>query len=200
MAIQEFTKTVYVFPIIEAIVPVFMAGYVIFLAHKSVRIFAHLLANFRLLLQKRLQRGMLVHKFPVVYERGILADLLGYFPMAFRELVEACQFTPASRVVVTSEARGIFIKWCAVVTRAFLTIIAIFLPQKRVRIFSYLLPKTLVLIQIGLQRGMFLYEFLVVDQRWIFTKLLADFAVGIQKLIKLSDVPSGGVVVLIARV
>ena len=49
----------------------------LFLTHKSVRVLAQLFAHFRMLLQILLQVTMPFHKFLIVYQRRIPANLLG---------------------------------------------------------------------------------------------------------------------------
>jgi hypothetical protein len=63
-----------------------------FLMHESVRIFLQLLANVRMLLHERLQRGMIFHEFVVVDERRILPNLFGNLAVAVEELVKPREF------------------------------------------------------------------------------------------------------------
>src|SRR6266404_3670954 len=61
---------------------VFMTVEAVLLPHEGVRVFPYFLANSLVLLQVRLQRRVLLVKFFVVYQRGVLAKLLGDFAMA----------------------------------------------------------------------------------------------------------------------
>jgi hypothetical protein len=63
-----------------------------FLMHESVRILLQLLANVRMLLHERLQRGMIFQELIVVYERRILPDLFGNLAVAVEELIKEREF------------------------------------------------------------------------------------------------------------
>src|SRR5207245_11223279 len=71
----------------------------LFLPHELVWVFGNLLAYSRMLLHILLQRGMLLDKFFVLYQRWVSAQLLGDFRMTVGKTIEARQF-PTSRVVV----------------------------------------------------------------------------------------------------
>src|ERR1700722_882706 len=96
----------------------------------------------------------------VVYERGIFAEILGNFPMAIEELIEARQLATSGVVVA--------------ITVTFVTVVAIFLPHESIRIFFYLLANVRMVFQITLQLGMTLLVFRVIYERWILAKLLGD--------------------------
>jgi hypothetical protein len=72
---------------------IFVAVEALFLVHETARIFGHLLADFRVLLQILLQGWMVRDKFLVLYQRGVFAQLLCDFWVAVHETIHACQFT-----------------------------------------------------------------------------------------------------------
>jgi hypothetical protein len=71
---------------------IFVAVEALFLVHETARIFGHLLADFRVLLQILLQGWMVRDKFLVLYQRGVFAQLLCDFWVAVHETIHACQF------------------------------------------------------------------------------------------------------------
>lgn len=60
----------------------------IFLARESIGILSDLVANTGIALDIGLQVGVVLHKFAVVYERRILANLLGNFAVVVKEAIE----------------------------------------------------------------------------------------------------------------
>src|SRR5580692_10232304 len=77
---------------IHAIFAVIVTSITGFLLHEGVGVCLDLRAKFRMVLQIRLQRWMVVHEFFVIYERRILAELLGCFAVAIQKLIEVRQF------------------------------------------------------------------------------------------------------------
>ncbi len=104
----------------------------------------------------------------VLYERRVAAKLLGNLPMAVEKLIEPGEFFPA----------------IVLFTRVLSAFIAVFLPHEVARVFFYLFANTGVILQKGLQVRMSLHVILIVHERWIVAKLLSNFLVAIQKLIK----------------
>src|SRR5260370_12263167 len=72
---------------------------------------------------------------------------------------------------------------------------ALFLPHEAVRVFGDFLSYSRMLLQILLQRWMFLDKFFVLHQRWISAKLLGNFRMAIHKAIKARQLPTCRVVV-----
>src|SRR4029077_18501027 len=71
-----------------------------------------------------------------------------------------------------------------VIACVFLAVIAIFLPHEIIWIFLYFFAYARMVLQKGLQFRMPLHVVLIVHERRIVTKLLGNFLVAVQKLIK----------------
>src|ERR1700733_745062 len=77
---------------IHAVLAVVITSITSFLLHERIRVCLDLRAQFRMVLQISLQRGMVAHEFFVIYQRGILAKLLGCLAVAVQKLIEVRQF------------------------------------------------------------------------------------------------------------
>src|SRR5882757_11206414 len=88
--------------------------------------------------------------------------------MAVEKLIEASELLAAIVVVAC----------------VFTAVIAIFLPHEIVGVFFDLFAYAGMVLQKGLQFRMRLHVILIVHERWIVTKLLGNFLVAVQKLIK----------------
>src|SRR5260370_17788014 len=128
---------------------------------------------------------MLLDKFFVLHQRGVSAQLLGDFRMTVGKTIEARQF-PTSRVVVAP----------VVIPTVLAPIEALFLPHEAVRVFGDFLSYSRMLLQILLQRWMFLDKFFVLHQRWISAKLLRHFSSALHKPLKARKLSTCRVVVL----
>src|SRR5260370_38991737 len=121
-----------------------------------------------MVLKIRLQRGMTFDELLVLYERWVAAKLLGDLAMAVEKLIEPREFFTASIVFA----------------RVLLAVIAIFLPHEIVGVFFDLFAYAGMVLQKGLQFRMPLHVIPIVHKRWIVAKLLRNFLVVVQKLIK----------------
>src|SRR6266849_4792236 len=173
MTAEEFTEVIHI-PARRLVIAVVLDPVeVLFLPHETVWVLGNLLAYCRMLLHILLQRGMLLDKFLVLYQRGISAKLLGDFRMAVHEAIKARQLT-TSRVVVAP----------VVIPPVFAPIEALFLPHETVRVLGYFLSYSGMLLQILLQCGMVLDKLLVRNQRGISAQLLGHFGMAFHKAIK----------------
>src|ERR1700758_2934019 len=145
-----------------------------FLKHERIRILSQSVADTRVILQVRLQLGMVLQELLVIQQGWVSADLLGDLTMLVEKLVEARQF-------LAHRFAG---------SRIFLPVIAVFRVHEGGWIFLYLLAYTRMVPQISLQVGMVLQELLVIQQRGILTNLLGDFAMAVEKLIEVREFPS----------
>src|SRR5579872_980632 len=141
----------------------------ILLPHEGIWVFPYFFANSRVLLQVGLQRRMLLHKVLVVYERGVLAKLLGDFAMVVHELVKLRQFFGR----------------CIAVAPVVSTIEAIHFLHGRDGVLRYLLPNSRLILHERLQLRMLLHKVPVVYQCGVLVKLLGNFAMAVQELIEL---------------
>src|SRR3984885_15307873 len=105
------------------------------LMHESAWILLYLRAKFRMFPQVRLQRVMVLHEFFVIYQRGILAELLGRFAVSIQELIEARQLL-AVDVAVT-------------ITILLMAVETGFLTHEGVRIVLNLLAHSRMILQIS---------------------------------------------------
>ena len=71
------------------------------LSHERIRILPKLLANFRMVLEIRLQSRMALHKFPIVDQGWIFADLFADLTMIIQETVKIGRF-PAFGITILS--------------------------------------------------------------------------------------------------
>src|ERR1700722_13139212 len=119
MAAKERSEAGCMFARDIAVACVLIAVGTIVLPHEGVGVFVHPVAHFRVLLHVGLQCGVLVHKFPVVYERRILAKLFGNFAVAVGELIEPCRVLARAVIVaaccVPVTASGVVIAACRVI-------------------------------------------------------------------------------------
>src|SRR5216683_3190010 len=180
MTAEEFTEVINI-PAGRLVIAVVLDPVeVLFLPHETVWVLGNLLAYCRMLLHILLQRGMLLDKFLVLYQRWISAQLLGDFRMTVGKTIEARQF-PTSRVVVPPILAPIE---------------ALFLPHETIRVLGDFLSYSGMLLQILLQRGMILDKFLVRNQRGISAQLLGHFGMAVHKAIKARQLSTSRVVVL----
>src|ERR1700733_6391448 len=135
--------------------------------------------------QVRLQRGMALHEFFVIYQRGILAELLGRFAVSIQELIEARQ------LLALNVAIPIAIVFMAVETGL--------LTHECVRIVLDLLAHGRMILQISLQGRMLLHIVIVIDERRIFAKLIGEFGMAVQELVEVRAFLAGSVVALKSR-
>src|SRR6266481_1943042 len=150
------------------IASVFVIVEAVLLPHEGIGVLIHSLLDVLMLLQKSLQCWMVLHELLILYKRWIATKLLGDFPMAVEKLIEPGQFfTPV-----------------VVFARLLSAVIAIFLPHEIVRVFFYLFANAGMILQKGLQFRMPLHVIPIVHERWIVAKLLSNFLVIVQKLIK----------------
>lgn len=115
-----------------------------------------------------LQRGMTLYEFLILYQRWVAAKLLGNLVMAIEKLIEASELLTTDVVIAC----------------VFSAIITIFLPHEIIWIFFYFFAYARMVLQKGLQFRMPLYVILIVHERRIAAKLLGNFLVAVQKLIK----------------
>src|ERR1700681_2390666 len=101
MLAEEFSEAGHLPLVVITITAAFAAAKAILVLHERVGVLSYLLANFRLLLEKCLQRRMVCDKFPVVHQGRILAKLLGNLAVAVHELIELLHF-PARGVAITA--------------------------------------------------------------------------------------------------
>src|SRR5712692_10477597 len=78
--------------------------------------------------------------------------------------------------------------------------VSLFLLHECIRVLIQLLTHTLMILEIGLQRRMVVYELLVFRQRRIATELLGDFLVFVQELIKAGNLAVIAVASILAGV
>src|SRR5216684_7140427 len=78
--------------------------------------------------------------------------------------------------------------------------VSLFLLHECIRVLIQLLTHTLMILEIGLQRRMVVYELLVFRQRRIATELLGDFLVFVQELIKAGNLAVIAVTSILAGV
>src|ERR1700686_83688 len=101
MLAEEFSEAGHMPIVVITITAALTAAVAIFVLHERVRVLSYLLANFRLLLEKCLQRRMVCDKFPVVHQGRIFAKLLGNLAEVVHELIETLHFTARS-VAITA--------------------------------------------------------------------------------------------------
>ena len=65
-----------------------------------------------------------------------------------------------------------------------MTVVAVFRAHECFRIFPQFFTDRGVLLLAGLQCRVVLQKLLVVDERWVLTKLLSDLAVAVEKLVE----------------
>src|SRR5215469_1172886 len=159
-----------IFPLVEAL----------FLLQERVRMLLELIANPGILLQELLQGLMLLDKSLVIEQRGVLLHLLGDFRMGIEKSVEVPQFSAPGLVILPA-------------------VKALFLLHKAVGILAEFLAYSRVLLQILLQRGVFLDEFLVIHQRGILSQLFGCFGMIVEELIEPGDLRAGGIIVTLLR-
>src|ERR1700733_6330746 len=136
--------------------------------------------------QVRLQRGMVLYEFFVIYQRGILAKLLGRFAVSIQELIEARQLLAVDVAIVIAITITIV---CVTVETRFLT-------HEGVRIVLDLLTHGRMILQISLQGRMLLHIVIVVDERRIFAQLIGEFGMAVQELVEVREFLAGSVVAL----
>src|SRR5215470_15587213 len=147
----------------------------VFRAHERIRIFPQFFTDRGVLLHIGLQCRVVLQKLLVVDERWVLTNLLGDFAVAVEELVEARQLPPRD-VAVTLVTIAVRVS----AVGALVTLIPVLRAHERIRIFPQFFTDRGVLLHIGLQCRVVLQKLLVVDERWVLTNLLGDFAVAVE--------------------
>src|SRR5882724_7016170 len=84
----------------------------LFLPHEGAGIFGELLANSRMLLQKFLQRGMVLSEFVVLHKRRIFTQLLGNFGVPVEKLIESCELRSGGVLVPRRVLRHRSLRGC----------------------------------------------------------------------------------------
>src|SRR6516225_1030143 len=167
----------------------------VFRAHECIRIFLEFFTDRGVLLHIGLQCRVVLQKLLVVDERWILTNLLGNFVVAVEELVEARQLT-AGNVAVTL----VLIAVHASTVGVLVAVIAVFRAHECIGIFPQFFTDRRVLLHIGLQCRMVLQKLLVVDERWVLTNLIGDFAVAVEELVEAPQLPARDVAVPVTLV
>src|SRR5580704_3286513 len=153
----------------------------VFSAHEGIGILPDRIANRRMVLQVGLQRGMVLYELPIIDERRIFPELLGSFTMAIEEAIETCQFRAVGVAVA--------IVFAAVET--------VFSAHEGIGILPDRIANCRMVLQVGLQRGMVLYELPIIDERRIFPELLGSFTMAIEEAIETCQFRAVGVAVAI---
>jgi hypothetical protein len=173
-----------------------------------------------MVLEVRLQSWMALHKFSLVHQGGIFANLFADLTMFIKESVKISRFPafgitvlsavipiaiPIARIAIFSISIGIAIS-CVVITISSAADIAvaciriasieILQPHERVGLLTDLLFHTWMVLQILVQLRMALQELRVVHQSRRSPKLFGIFAMAIQELIESRQVPACDVIVL----
>src|SRR6516162_2646003 len=166
----------------------------VFRAHECIGIFPQFFTDRGVLLHIGLQCRVVLQKLLVVDERWVLTNLLGDFAVAVEELVEAPQL-PARDVAVPVTL--VLIPVHASAVRVLAAVIAVFRAHEGIGIFPQFFTDRRVLLHIGLQCRVVLQKLLVVDERWVLTNLLGDFAVAVEELVEVRQLPARNVAILI---
>src|ERR1700722_2270639 len=163
----------------------------VLLPHERIRILSDLVANSRIVLEKILQRRMVLHEFSSIQQRGILANLFGDFAMFIQEAIELRNI-PAIAVAV----------FAAPITIANLgiAVVAIFLAHERVWILPQLVANSRMVSEKILQRRMALHEFSVVRERRILAHLFGNLTMSIEEAVELRQIPAVSVALGISGV
>src|SRR6266851_5177630 len=147
--------------------------------HKHLRILLQPFLNTRVGFQKLLKLGMICLEFLAVGQPGIVGKLLRESRMTAEEFTEVINI-PAGRLVIAVVLDPVEV---------------LFLPHETVWVLGDLLAYSRVLLQILLQRRMFLDKFFVLHQRGVSAQLLADFRMTVGKTIDALQFPTSRVVV-----
>src|SRR4030088_1462695 len=92
-------------------VSVLMPLITLFLVHEAVRVTADLFADFRMTLHILPEVAVILHKFLVIHERGIFANLLGQLRVFVQEVIEIRQLAPSNVVeVLTNGHRSLCLR------------------------------------------------------------------------------------------
>src|SRR3984885_6598674 len=147
----------------------FTAVKALLLVHEGIRILLVLLANSRMIGQELLQIRVALHKFLVVYQRRIFAQLLRNLGMAVHKMVHVRQLT-AGHVSIT--------------TLVFPGVKALLLMHEGIRILAEFFADFRMLLPVLLQLAVLLNKPLVVHQRRILPHLFGDLWVAVEKAVK----------------
>src|SRR5437764_12850290 len=162
--------------IVIVVAPVFAPVKTLFLAHENIGVTLQVFVQPRMLLQKRLQRGVILQELLIPDQGRIAAKLLGAFVMTVKEPVEGCKlFTPSA--VSIDVAAFTF-------TRVFAAVKAFFPPHEVIGIFFYLLTNRGVILKKRSQLGMPFQILPVVDQLWLSAQVFRNFPVIVQEPIE----------------
>jgi hypothetical protein len=184
----------------------------IFLPHEGARVLPYLIANSGVVLEVSLQSWMVPYKLSIVDERRVFAHLFRDFTMSIQESIKTCHVSaivvairvsavgiaicvPAVGIAICVPAVGIAILSTGItIAQVPVAAVAIFQAHERVGVLADLLPHTRVILKICIELRMALQELRVVDQGRRFAKLVGNFAMGIQKLVKSRQVPTRDVI------
>jgi hypothetical protein len=185
----------------------------IFLPHEGARVLPYLIANSGVVLEVSLQSWMVPYKLSIVDERRVFAHLFRDFTMSVQESIKTCHVS-AIVVAIRVPAIGVAIRHVSAIVIAIrvstigvailstgITIaqvpvaaVAIFQAHERVGVLADLLPDTRVILKICVELRMALQELRVVNQGRCFAKLVGNFVMGVEKLVKSRQVPARDVI------
>jgi hypothetical protein len=140
----------------------------IFVPHEGVRVLPQLFANSRVIPEKIAQWRMAVHKFPFIKQRGIFANLFCDFAVFVQELIEIRQVLAIGGSIpgisVAISRAGVAV-WSGRITVAgdAVVIVTILQTHEFVRALTYLLFHARMFLEVGVQFGMSLQIFRVID-------------------------------------
>src|ERR1035438_4548358 len=120
--------------------------------------------------------------------------------MAIHEMVEVSQF-PVSGVVIPISIFALvsIILGVVSITPILGPVVAVFRMHEGLRVFFYFFANPGMLLQIGLQRRMLLYEFAIVYQRRVLANLFGDLGMTVQEAIETRQFASRGVIISALR-
>src|SRR6516165_5714912 len=186
--------TLVLIPVHASAVGILVVVIAVFRAHEGIGIFPQFFTDRGVLLHIGLQCRMVLQKLLVVDERWVLTNLIGDFAVAVEELVEAPQLPPRDVAVPVTL---VLIPVHASAVGILVAVIAVFRAHEGIGIFPQFFTDRGVLLHIGLQCRMVLQKLLVVDERWVLTNLIGDFAVAVEELVEVRQLPARNVAILI---
>ena len=142
-----------------AIAHVRVAG--IFLPHEGIRVLPYLIANSRVVLEVSLQSRMVPHEISIVQQGRVFAYLLGNFTMSIEESIKTCHVS-AIVIVIRHVCAIVIAIWPTNIMIAHVRIAGIFLPHECVRVLSYLIADSRVVLEVSLQSRMVPHEIPIV--------------------------------------
>ncbi|MFZ0270869.1 MAG: hypothetical protein WB524_25515 [Acidobacteriaceae bacterium] len=172
----------------------------IFLPHEGVRVLPYLVANSRVVLEISFENRMILHKLSIVQQGRIFANLFGNFTMVIQEPIKTRHVSAIVIAIRHVSAVGIAIGSTGItIAQVRVAGVEIFQSHERVGALADLLFHTRVFLEIRTELRMAFEELRIVDQGRRFAKLVRDFAMTIEKLIKSRQVPASDVVVVLDR-